>query len=78
MDEKEIRVIAHAGYRSEESPRAFFLKGTRVDVVKLLDQWIEQTPPARNNKRYFKVKGSDFRAHTLYYDEELMAWFYCN
>lgn len=78
MAEAQIRVIAYAGYRAEESPRAFFFNGARIDVMKVLDQWLEEQEPAAERRRYFRVKGSDFRAHLLCYHEQRMTWFYCN
>ncbi|KAF0216190.1 MAG: hypothetical protein FD174_3813 [Geobacteraceae bacterium] len=75
MAGEKIEVIAYAGHRAEESPRAFILQGKRVDVMKVLDQWIEENSVTREQKRFFKVKGSDFRNHTLCYDEAQLEWF---
>ncbi|SNB47863.1 hypothetical protein [Geobacter sp. DSM 9736] len=78
MMEERIRVIAYAGYRADETPRAFFFNESRIDVVKVLDQWQEQEAANWQRRRYFKVKGSDSRAHLICYDEQEMSWYHCN
>jgi len=74
MREERIEVTAYAGYRGEESPRVFLLDGARIEVRKVLEQWTEEAADTRERRRCFTVKGSDFRTHTLCYDEGLMAW----
>ncbi len=74
MIEERIQVIAYAGYRSEESPRIFSLQGKQIEVLKILGQWTEEDSATRERKRCFKVKGNDFRSHTLCYDEGAKEW----
>ena len=74
MDGGKIEVIAYAGYRGEESPRAFILGGKRIEVRKLLAQWLEEDATTRQKRRCFRVKGSDFRTRTLCYDEATDVW----
>ena len=40
MRDEPVRVIAYAGGRGEESPRAFFPGEVRVEVAEILDSWI--------------------------------------
>ncbi|HXY55360.1 MAG TPA: DUF6504 family protein [Nitrospirota bacterium] len=75
MDEM-IEVIAYAGYRGEEIPRTFSLHGKRTEVVEIASAWTEEDPGNRARKRFFKVRGSDGRAHQIYHDEQTSAWFY--
>ncbi len=76
MAEERVEVVAYAGYRAEESQRAFILQGRRIEVKKVLDQWTEESAATGKRKRCFKVKGSDFRTHTLCYDDGAEEWFY--
>ena len=76
MDGEKIEVIAYAGYRAEECPRGFILDGKRVEVHKLLSRWTDEDAASRRRIRCFRVKGSDFRIHTLLYDEEAEEWRY--
>lgn len=78
MVEEPIRVIAYAGYKAEQSPRAFFFNDSRIEVVKVLDQWREQENASRARRSYFRVKGSDSRAHLICYEEERKKWLYCS
>ncbi len=73
---EEIEVQAYSGYRGEESPRAFRLAGTRVAVMKILTQWIEEQAGSLGRLRCFRVKGSDWREHVLCFEEEKQAWLY--
>ena len=76
MTEEKIEVIAYAGYRAEESPRAFLLDGKRIEVRKVLARWTREDAGGSGRKRCFRVKGSDFRTHTLCYDEDAAEWRY--
>ena len=65
MAERPIEVCAFSGYRGEESPRAFVLNGRRIEVRKVLAQWIEEDAATKERRRCFRVKGDDFRTHNL-------------
>ena len=78
MAEEKIEVLAYAGYRGEESPRAFILHGKRIEVRKVLDRWTTEDATTGERKRCFKVKGGDFRTHTLCCHEARMEWFYAS
>ncbi len=75
MPEKEIEVVAYSGARGEENPRAFFFRNERINVVQVLDMWIEERIPGRSRRRWFEVKGSDGYTHRICYDEVSMKWF---
>jgi hypothetical protein len=72
---EKIEVIAYSGYRGEESPKAFFIHGERVDVVEIVKRWVDEDLEQRGRKRSFAVKGSDGYIHKLYFDESAKAWF---
>ncbi len=63
-----IRVDCYAGYRGEETPRTFFLKDRRVEVVDVLDRWLAP------DHRYFKLRGDDGGLYILRHDVESGEW----
>lgn len=74
MPDEPIVIIAYAGYRGEESPRAFVLEGKRIEVRKILAQWVEEDVMSKRRFRCFRVKGDDFGNHLLRYDEATGDW----
>ncbi len=75
MPDEKIEVIAYSGSRSEELPRSFILRSEKIEVIRILDMWIEEEFRGRLRKRFFKVRGSDGYTHKLYYDEAIEGWF---
>lgn len=67
-------VIAYAGYKSEETPRAFFIHGETINVDKIFERWVEERINDRGRKRFFRVKGSDGNIYVICYDEKSMEW----
>ncbi len=78
MHTERIDVISYSGRKGDERPATFILCGLRIDVVEILDRWIEEGLRDRVRKRYFRVKGSDGNAHRIYYDENVLEWFYAS
>jgi hypothetical protein len=76
MSDERIEVITYSGYIGEESPRVFILHGEKIDVVEILNMWIEDGVEDKIRKRVFKIKGSDGYMHKIYYAENIMEWFY--
>jgi hypothetical protein len=76
MPEQLIEVIAYAGHRGEESPRAFILGGKRIEVRKIIARWVEEDAVSKRRFRCFRVKGDDFGNHLLRYDEATGDWLY--
>lgn len=76
MSDTQIDVITYSGYRGEEAPRSILLHNEKIEVVAILDMWIEEGLEDRARKRFFKVKGSDEKKHKIYYDEKEMKWYY--
>jgi len=48
----------------------------KIEVVSILNMWIEEGSKDRARKRFFRVKGNDGKTHKLYYGEKEMEWFY--
>ncbi len=76
MYTERIDVIAYAGRRGNERPETFILRGLRIDVIEIVDRWIEEGAEDRTQKRCFRVRGSDGNTHRIYYDESSSEWYY--
>jgi hypothetical protein len=61
-------VETYAGYRADESPRAFVLGTRRVVVEQEFDRWLDP------QHRYFKVRGDDGGVYILRQDVPSDAW----
>ena len=64
----KLRVECYAGYKGEETPRAFWLGDRRVEVTAVLDQWLAP------DHRYFKVKGDNGDVYILRHDVLSDTW----
>jgi len=73
--EQKIKVVAYSGYRGEEMPKTILLHGTRIEVIEILNQWIEERLEDRTTKRFYQIKGDDGVLYRIYYDEKAMEWF---
>lgn len=63
-----VRVECYAGYRGEETPRHFEIGARRVEVVDVLDRWLDP------DHRYFKLLGDDGDTYLLRHDPEGDLW----
>jgi hypothetical protein len=63
-----IDVECYAGYRGEQTPRAFVIAGRRLVVAAVLDQWLAP------DHRYFKVRADDGDAYILRHDVRSGTW----
>ncbi len=75
MPDPKIELTAYAGSRGEEIPRSFILHEEKIEVVSILDMWIEEQFSERRRKRFFYIKGSDGYRYRIYFDETEKAWF---
>jgi len=64
----ELRVECYAGYRGEETPRAFFFGERRIEVIEVLDRWLAP------DHRYFKIRGEDDNFYILRHDVPTDRW----
>ena len=76
MEVEQIDVVSYSGSKGDERPLTFIRRGFRIDVLEILDQWVEEGSGDKVRKRYFRVKGSDGNIHRLYYDENIRQWYY--
>ena len=63
-----VTVEAYAGYKGEETPRAFTLEGDRLLVSKIVARWYTET------HSYFRVCASDQHRYVLRYDLDHLIW----
>ena len=64
----KIRVECYAGYRGEETPRAFWLGDHRLEVKEVLDRWLAP------EQRYFKVQADDRGIYILRHEVQPDDW----
>ena len=64
----KIRVECYAGYRGEETPRAFWLGDNRLEVKEVLDRWLAP------EQRYFKVQADDKSIYILRHEVQPDDW----
>jgi hypothetical protein len=63
-----VSVECHAGYRGEETPRRFSLGARCIEVLDVLDRWLDP------EHRYFKLRGDDGALYILRHDAETGVW----
>jgi hypothetical protein len=68
MDLPHVTVEAYAGYKGEETPRAFTLEGTRLFVSEIVARWYTET------HSYFRICASDQHRYVLRYDLDNPSW----
>ena len=64
----EIEVECYAGYRADQRPLRFTLRGRVFEVEDVEDQWYAPTAI------YFRVRADDGNFYVLRHDEEKDAW----
>lgn len=68
MPSNDIQVEAYAGYKGEETPRAFTLNGMRVEVQTVVDRWYTETHSC------FRVLAGNGNRYVLRYEWDVMRW----
>jgi hypothetical protein len=63
-----LRVECCAGYWDEETPRRFYLGTRKVEVLEVIDRWLDPT------HGYFKVQGDDGAVYILHNDVPSGSW----
>ena len=75
---EEIQVESYAGYKGEETPRAFVHLGKRHEIVEILDRWYEgNLDPTALRQDYFKIKTKEGSIFLLRYTPRFQAWTLC-
>lgn len=64
----EIRVECYAGYRADQRPTRFILRGRTFEILEVQDQWY--SPGAV----YFRVRAGDGNFYVLRHDEIQDDW----
>ena len=64
----DLRVECYAGYRGEQTPRAFGLGDRRIEIVQVIDQWLAP------DHRYFKVADAAGDVYILRHDVRSGEW----
>jgi len=64
----KIKVECYSGYRSEETPRRFWIQSKKVEIAEVIDRWI--SPDHRN----FRVKGDDDCIYVIRLDPIDWGW----
>jgi len=63
-----VTVEAYAGYKGEETPRAFTLDGVRLSVNEILNRWYTETHSC------FRVRADDRNRYVLRYHLDERIW----
>jgi hypothetical protein len=67
-DNTMVRVECYAGHRAEETPRRFFIGKRLIEVVEIIDRWLD---PGHS---YFKIRGDDDGIYILRYNRNADSW----
>lgn len=63
-----VVVEAYAGYKGEETPRAFTHEGVRYEVREIVERWYTE------RYSYFRLRAEDGRRYVLRYDQDELRW----
>ena len=63
-----VVVEAYAGYKGEETPRAFIVDGLRHEVREICERWYTE------RHSFFKLRADDGHRYVLRYDLEGLQW----
>jgi hypothetical protein len=64
----DIRVECHAGYRADEYPLRFILRGRLFEIIEVEDRWYSP------GTIYFRVRAEDGNFYVLRHDEGMAVW----
>jgi len=71
---KPITVLAYAGFKRDEKPRAFELEGKRLTVLSVKKTWQEESEQGRHRKTYFRVHAHNGRTYDIALDSNTGEW----
>ncbi|CAA9892333.1 conserved hypothetical protein [Candidatus Methylobacter favarea] len=63
-----IQVECYAGYRTDETPRRFFMGAKAIEIQEVIDRWLAP------DYRYFKVRAGGNDIYLLRHDELAQRW----
>ena len=72
-----IKVESHSGYKAEEYPKYFYLKGEKYEIIEIIDRWYQ----TRQNDEwptadYFKVFTKDNKQFLIKHETENDEWYW--
>ena len=65
---RELRVECYSGYRTDERPLRFVLRGRAFEVAEVEDRWYSP------GMIYFRVRATDGDFYVLRHDEGMDVW----
>ncbi len=75
---EEIEVECYAGYKGEETPRAFVYQGKRHEIIEVVDRWYQGgLDPHDPRHDYFRVKTNEGEIFIIRYTPRFQAWTLC-
>ena len=69
-----VKVEFYSGSKQEETPRAFWVRGERVEVARVVGEHLEETHPERLRRRRLEVETAKGQRWVLTYDEATRTW----
>jgi hypothetical protein len=78
MNDEVVEVDAYSGYKGDERPLSFLFNGVCIRVERIVAMWVDQDVANGEQRRFFRVEGSDGRLYTLYLAEGDMRWHRCS
>ena len=70
-----VQVECYAGYKGDETPRAFFRGGRKIGVAKILDRWYEGGVSRRSVPQdYYRVLTAEGDVAILRYNHVFQRW----
>lgn len=69
-----VKVEFYSGSKPEETPRAFWVGGERVEVARVVEEHLEETHPERLRRRRLEVETAKGQRWVLTYDEATRIW----
>ena len=66
---RSIKVNAYSGYKANERPLSFVIKGLEKIVVEIKESWIEP------DKNYFRIKSDDENVYILSWNRKKDKWY---
>jgi hypothetical protein len=69
-----VRVEFYSGSKAEEVPRAVWIGAERVDIVRLVEERLEETHPERIRRRRLLVETAGGERWSLIHDGATATW----
>jgi len=71
----KITVNTYSGYKKNERPHSFTFNEKEIQVIELIDAWIEERYSDRMRRRFFVIKGNDGYEYRLLQDMRSGTWY---